>query len=329
MTDVSSSVTETSAQVRVASLPMAHVSIELGHLYFEDFQAGPGALAAMFTALTPWVQAAASRSTAGIPSPKNPRTSTCFLVDDYFSRFSGPDQVIPMILKAAETAGLQIDYLARESACAQAGESHPVRLALSRLVEEPVPGTTGGRPPLTETGWLTNGQRSPSAAASSIEAMRPAEGWQPPRESAARLHSIFADVELWDEREGTRRWSCAMLAAVWQVLRLGQLRDLGQRVADPVDPPDTWPEDWSALDPIIRLNPGAAAFTAYRTVSLLSPRFLPVEFAVRTILSQFAPDREAFTVVTKRARSEGIDLPPELVDRIQYAFVSHSLTDPA
>ena len=45
------------------------------------------------------------------------------VIDDYFSRFSAPAEVIPMVAAAAEQEGLRIDYLARESACAQAGHS--------------------------------------------------------------------------------------------------------------------------------------------------------------------------------------------------------------
>ncbi len=110
---------------------------------------------------------------------------------------------------------------------------------LGRLVTEPVPGTTGGRPPLTETGWLTNGQRSPSTSRG--EAMARRSPWQPPRESARRRHSIFVDVELWDEHDGQRTWSCPMLAAVWQLLRLGLLRDRGRPVVTPRDWTDPVP----------------------------------------------------------------------------------------
>ena len=196
-----------------------------------------------------------------------------------------------MVLAAAEREGVEIDYLARESACADANGMSPATLTLGSLVTEPVPGTTGGRPPLTETGWLTNGQRSPSTSRG--EAMAKRTPWQPPQESARRRHSIFVDVELWDERDGQRTWSCPMLAAVWQLLRLGLLRDQGRPVVTPQDWTDPrFPDDWDDLPAVIRLRPKAAAFAAYTTLSVLSPRFLPVELAVRTILSQFACDEQ-------------------------------------
>jgi hypothetical protein len=204
----------------------------------------------------------------------------------------------------------------------------PATLTLGRLVTEPAPGTTGGRPPLAETGWLTNGQRSPSTSRG--EAMARRDPWQPPQENARRRHSIFIDVELWDERDGQRTWSCPMLAAVWQLMRLGLLRNHGR----PVVVPQTWtdpcfPDSWDDLPAVIRLNPGAAAFAAYTTLSVLSPRFLSVELAVRTILSQFARDSQVFAEATDRAARDAMRLPDELVDRIRYVFAAPGDTDPA
>jgi hypothetical protein len=204
----------------------------------------------------------------------------------------------------------------------------PAALMLGSLVTEPVPGTTGGRPPLTETGWLTNGQRSPSTSRG--EAMAKRTPWRPPLESARRRHSIFVDVELWDERDGQRMWSCARLAAVWQLMRLGLLRDQGRPVVTPQDWIDSsFPYTWDDLPAVIRLRPNAAAFAAYTTLSVLSPRFLPVELAVRTILSQFACDRDIFAEATGRALRDAMKLPDELVDRIRYVFAAPGDTDPA
>jgi hypothetical protein len=191
-----------------------------------------------------------------------------------------------------------------------------------------VPGTTGGRPPLIETGWLTNGQRSPGAA--QAEAMARRIPWQPPQESARRRHSIFVDVELWDEHGGQRTWSCPMLAAVWQLMRLGLLRDRGRPVVTPQDWTDpSFPDDWDLLPAVIRLRPTAAAFAAYTTLSVLSPRFLPVELAVRTILSQYARDSGVFAQATDRAARDAMQLPAELVDRIRYVFAAPGDADPA
>jgi hypothetical protein len=327
LSEVRTEFLEVTADFKVESLPLSHVSVEIGHLYMEDFAEGDGALRRAFAAAAPWVAAARTPQAVGCEK-KAVRVSTCFLIDDYFSRFSSPATVIPLVLAAAEREGLQIDYLARESACADTGGASPAYLTLGSLVTEPVPGTTGGRPPLTETGWLTNGQRSPATARG--EAMARRATWQPPRESARRRHSIFVDVELWDEQDGQRTWSCPMLAAVWQLLRLGFLRDQGRPVTTPQDWTDSqFPDSWEDFPPVIRLNPRATAFAAYTTLSVLSPRFLPVELAVRTILSQFACDRIIFAEATHRAARDAMQLPVELVDRIRYVFAAPGDTDPA
>jgi hypothetical protein len=326
VTEVKTEFLESSADLKVESLPLSHVSVELGHLYMEDLARGQPALRDTFAAVASWVHAAdAPRSIGCLKQPV--RMSTCFLIDDYFSRFSTPAELIPMVTSAAETEGLRIDYLARESSCAQTRDSRAARLVLGRLVTEPVAGTTGGRPPLTETGWLTNGQRSPTTSRG--EAMAKREPWRPPRESARRRHSIFVDVELWDEHEGRRTWSCPMLAAVWQLIRLGLLRDQGRPVLTPQDWTGPWPDSWDELPPITRLNRGAAAFTAYTTLSVLSPRFLPVELAVRTILSQFLPEGPVLAETDTRATRDGMQLPVELVDRVRYVFAVPGETDPA
>jgi hypothetical protein len=327
VSDVETEFLETSAEFKVESVPLSHVSVEVGHLYMEDLAAGESAVQRAFAAAAPWVRAARTPRAIGCEK-KSVRLSTCFLIDDYFSRFSSPAEVIPMVLTAAKREDLEIDYLARESACATAGAVSPASLTLGSLVTEPTPGTTGGRPPLTETGWLTNGQRSPSTARS--EAMTKRAPWQPPRESARRRHSIFVDVELWDEHNGQRTWSCPMLASVWQLMRLGLLRDQGRAVVMPQDWVDTaFPDNWDELPAVVRLNPRAAAFTAYTTLSVLSPRFLAVELAVRTILSQFACDPIVFAEATGRAARDAMPLPAELVDRIRYVFAAPGETDPA
>jgi hypothetical protein len=327
VSEVKTEFLESTADFKVESVPLSHVSVEVGHLYMEDFVDGESAVRRTFAAAAPWVKTALTPRAVGCEK-NSVRVSTCFLVDDYFSRFSSPATVIPMVLAAAKREDLEIDYLARESACATADGASPADLTLGSLVTEPVTGTTGGRPPLVETGWLTNGQRSPSVSRG--EAMSRRTPWQPPRESARRRHSIFIDIELWDERDGQRTWSCPMLAAIWQLMRLGLLRDQGRPVVTPQDWTDPrFPDNWDDLPPVIRLNSQAAAFAAYTTLSVLSPRFLPVELAVRTILSQFATDRAILTEAADRAQRDAMPLPAELVDRIRYVFATPGDTDPA
>jgi hypothetical protein len=312
--------TEESATPVVRSVPLAHLSIELGHLYMDDFEAGPAHLLELFRQITPWVAAARAVVAGQLPAGATPRVSTCFLIDDYFTRFSTPDKVIAMLAGTAAETGLQIDYVARESACASADGVDLARVVESHLVSEPPEKTDGSRPPTSVTGWLTNGERSPAQRAGA--AMAAPRQWQPPRQSAVQNHSIFLDIELWNEHTGTRLWSCPFLAAVWQLQRLGLIRHLGRPVADPRPGSlEDLPTDWDALAPVLRLNPAAAPFRAYRTFSVLSARFLPIEVAVRTILGQVAVAAPVAEQIDARARGERVTLPAELVDRIGYAFI--------
>lgn len=312
---------ESTARRSVESVPLSHLSVELGHLYIEEFAGGVEQLRRHFARVAPWVAAARQACLARTPTGK-PRISTCFLIDDYFTRFSTPAKVVPELVRAARYSGLEIDYLARESACAVADGVPLASLVEGKLVADPPPDTNGSRPPTTETGWLCNGQRSPATALPGAgEAMGAVQTWEPPVENAANRHSIFLDVQLWDEAHGRRTWSCPFLAAVWQLLRLGMLRNLGEAVAVPRTCEDGFPEEWDRLPPVVKLNPNAAPFSAYRTLSVLSPRFLGIEHAVRTILSQVAVERAVAEQIARRSESEGLSLPAEVVGRIEYVFV--------
>jgi|SRR5215470_696772 len=313
---------EATAQPRVEAVSYAHLSIELGHLYMEDFQRGSEFLHSHFRRVAPWAEAA-RKSCMERLGKRTARISTCFLVDDYFTRLSPPNIVIPQLVEAAAEAGLRIDYLARESGCAQAGDVSPAELVVGRLVAEPPPNTNGSRPPPAECGWLSNGERSTTNG--TIEAMSLARPWTPPRETAAVRHSTYVDVELWNEDGGGHRtWSCPFLAAVWQLLRLGLLRNNGKTVASPCPWVGEWPANWDELPAVVLLDPAADSFHAYRTLSVLAGRFLPIEHAVRVILSQVAVDLAVNQQALDRSAAEGIELPSELVDRIEYVLTGNS-----
>ncbi len=332
MTSADAVFREAAAERRVASVPLSHLSIELGHLYMDDFTAGPG-LQQHFEQVAPWAKAgrqACVDSHQGRHGQQGrgarARISTCFLVDDYFMRFSSPAELVPELVSAARAAGLEIDYLVREAGCADTEDVALARSVESCLVADPPPSTNGSRPQVAEVGWLCNGQRSPANDA--VEAMDTVRPWMPPVQNAARRHSIFLDVELWDESSGRRTWSCPFLAAVWQLLRLGMLRYDGKAVAAARKWEGAFPDDWDEIPAVTQLNPAAAPFSAYRTLSILSTKFLPIEHAVRTILSQVAIDRDVLNQVMKRSRGEGIELPLELVDRIDYVFAGSSAGQP-
>ncbi|MGW0815963.1 SCO2522 family protein [Streptomyces viridiviolaceus] len=314
---------ETAADPRTQAVPLAHLSLELGHLYMEDFEAGPERLRQHFAQVRPWVDAARAAAAARAGG-KRPRISTCFLIDDYFTRFSSPAELVPLLLAEADRAGLVVDYLARESGCAVTGKVPVAEAVAGRIVESPPPGSYGLRPPAAQTGWLANGERSPVARAP--QAMKKAAAWQPPKETAARRHSVFLDVELWrDDAGGHRTWSCPFLAAVWQLARLGLLRNEGEPVFVPQ--PHTapgFPDDWDELPALVRLNPRADPFAAYRTCSVLPSRFLPVEHAVRVILDQTEVDRGALRQVAERSAREQVPVPDSVADRVSYVFYAGS-----
>lgn len=311
---------ETTAEPRTQSIPLAHVSLELGHLYMEDFAGGPERLREHFARVRPWVDAAKAEAAVG---GRRARVSTCFLIDDYFTRFSSPAELVPVLLEEARKAGLTIDYLARESGCAVADGIQLAEATLHRLVEEPPPGSDGSRPPARETGWLSNGERTPGMGTLE-EAMANASEWRPPTETAARRHAVFLDVELYDEDEnGHRTWSCPFLAAVWQLARLGLLRHCGEPVFQPRPwPGEEFPHDWRDLPPLVQLNPSAAPFSAYRTCTVLPNRFLPVEHAVRLLLGHIDADPVVLGQVTQRSAREGTPAPNEIPDRASYVFYS-------
>ncbi|GGS19188.1 hypothetical protein GCM10010238_04180 [Streptomyces griseoviridis] len=309
---------ETTADPRTQAVPLSHLSLELGHLYMEDFEAGPQRLREHFARVRPWADAA--RAAATVPGGRRPRVSTCFLIDDYFARFSSPAELVPLIVEEAGRAGLIVDYLARESGCAVTGKVPVAEAVAGRIVESPPPGSYGLRPPARQTGWLANGERSPVARAP--QAMKRAVPWEPPKETAARRHSVFLDVELWsDDADGHRLWSCPFLAAVWQLARLGLLRNEGEAVFVAEQPdPGAFPEDWDELPSLVRLNPRADPFAAYRTASVLPSRFLPVEHAVRVVLDQLDVDHGALRQVAERSAREHAAVPDSVADRVSYVF---------
>jgi hypothetical protein len=311
---------ESTADVTAEQVPLSHLSVELGHLYMEDFAAGPEALHRHFRRVAPWLDATREALAGELPAGAVPRISTCFLVDDYFSRFSTPAEVVPRLIDAAAAGGLSIDYIARESACAGTGDTPVATIVQSGLVADPPPDTNGSRPPASEVGWLCNGLRSPQSRPRGMGAMQGPTPWAPPRENGYNRHSIFIDVELWSDSERRRLWSCPFLAAVWQLLRLGALRDKGKPVLVAEPAPQSYPRDWDELPAICQVDSRAKPFSAYRTVSVLAPRYLPVEHAVRTILSQVALDPQPSQQAMARAQREGLVLAPEFVERIEYIF---------
>lgn len=308
---------EAAAEPRVQSVPLAHASLELGHLYLEDFAQGPDRLRRHFAVAARYADGLRARIAAQVPQGR-PRISTCFLVDDYFARFSSPAELIPVLLAEAERAGLTIDYLGRESGCARADDVDIAAAVAARLVPSPTEGSDGSRPHVGETGWLCNGERTP--APDTVEAMSGLGRWRPPTETGARRHAIFMDVQLWEDTPQGRVWACPFLAAVWQLLRLGLLRNRGEVPMAPRPWTGGFPSDWDALPPLVRLNPAADPFAAYRTCTVLPSAFLPVEAAVRLILGQVQIEPEVLAQVRERAGREGVVPGDEVAAHVAHVF---------
>jgi len=297
---------------RTQSVPYSHLSLDLGRLHPADAELREKHLDEHFERIAPWVAAARAGLVDRHPTIR-PRVTTCLLIDDYFGPLDEPGPLIALMRRVAERHGLHLDYLARESGCVVADGVDLAAMLHARLVVEPTPGTTGARPPLQESGWLSNGRRSPGEP---ILAMSP-DRWVPPEQSARHRHSIFVDVELTDGKQ----WSGAFLTAVWQLLRLGMLRFEGRSVVNPVPLPGSIPPRWSDLPPILQLDPKASPFCAHRTLSLRESRFLEVEVAARVILEQVPGDPEVVRQLADRSRAERIALSADPLDRMDYVFL--------
>ncbi|WP_327142880.1 SCO2522 family protein [Nocardia sp. NBC_01327] len=322
---------------RVAGQPLSHVSIEAGHFYMDDLVNGVDRIKAQLRRVAPLVEA--HTQAARLEFGPGARVSTCFLVDDYFRHDTDPRTILEKLLQAATECGVRIDYLAREAGCAEVpvfidGEAvgEPIRLAemmAARIVPEPEDlGATGRRPATTSSGWLCNGRRSSEHDAA--QAMRVAP-YRPPVEFAARNHSIFLDVQLWsrytEQVSGAAvertQWSCPFLASIWQLLRLGMIRHDGAVVAKPQAWADPWPADWWKMPTVVQLNPAAAPFAAYRTLSVLPHSYLGIEHAVRVILDHLQLDDEVYAKLAERGAAERIpvDVPARVTHRVNHVFL--------
>lgn len=314
----------------VQNLPLSHLSVEVGHFYMEDLEKRPDAsILAQFNQVKPWLRAAGETVICG---SEKPRVSTCFLIDDYFQTWHDANRILTKLLRLAEEAGVPIDYIARESACARSFDGFPTaELVARRILEEPAPeAATGGRPPTSATGWLANGR--PARDGAVLAAMQ-THTWDAALEYGKRNHSIFLDVELWRDRADPgagdeeildgRLYSCPFLASVWQLVRLGLLRRDGEPALKVTDwnREDGWPDEWNQLPDIIKVNKQAKPFYAYRSLSIMPQTFLPVEHSVRTIIEHVLIDEPVVDSLNIRAQEKEIPLPAKIADRISHHFL--------
>ncbi len=334
------SYSEATEQFRVTSVELSHLSIETGHFFMRDLTNGTEAIRAHFRRVSSLVDlyTDAARSEFGTAA----RVSTCFLIDDYFTPYTDPTEILGKILGIADECGLQIDYLAREAGCWETPnyiDGQPaepsIKLAemiASRIVAEPIEHTTGKRPPDVDSGWLCNGRRSSDSDPS--QAMQVAAEYRSSEEFGRREHSIFLDVELWKKRIGKdgeihTHWSCPFLASIWQLLRLGMVRNEGRAVVEPQPRGDRWPDRWWEMPSVVQLNPNAQPFAAYQALSILPQSYLKIEHAVRTILDHVVIDQEVVTQTVERGATEGITIPREITQRLSHVFLNEVVKYPS
>ena len=311
----------------VKDLSLSHLSVEVGHFFMEDLENGEEQILAQFERVKPWLDTARLSAVCG---DSKPRVSTCFLIDDYFQSWPDAPDIMEKLLRLSERAGVNIDYVARESACARRKDGFLVaELLATRLLEEPEPDhDTGGNPPTITSGWLSNGK--PTREATILNAME-AHTWEAPLEYGKRNHSIYVDVELWRDgaepgadREDVlnrRQYSCPFLAAVWQLVRLGLLRKDGVPALEVTDFDGEWKAEWSQFPDIVRVNPDAMPFYAYQSFSIMPQNFLPIEAAVRNIVDHFQFQQEVMAKLDRRAQQEKIVMPAVISQRMSHHFL--------
>ncbi|WP_051450704.1 SCO2522 family protein [Actinospica robiniae] len=313
---------EATESAGVERVPFAHLSVEAGHLYLRQL-ADLGLVRDQFAAVLPRVALAVEEARAA--HGKDARISTCLMIDDYNTNPTDPRPspavALAMLNEAMRETGLRIDYVARESGCVDASSMfYPdsrsrvplAEIVLGLITPEPIEGSNGsGSSPLL-SGWVSNGRRSEDVGAA-MEAIE----WRQPEEYGNHGHSVLIDAELYNDRVAAvpepgggkrieRVWSCSMLTAVWHLLRLGMLRNDGRRVAVPCDisAATSLPRTWEELPTVIKVNPAAAPFCAYRAVSILPSSASITEVAADVVMNHISLVDEAFELATKAAAAE-------------------------
>lgn len=333
MPGFSAGYSEATEQARIAQVDLAHVSIEAGHFYMSDLTNGIEPIRSQFRRVKRLVDLYTEEMK--LEFGKSARISTCFLFDDYFGAHTNPGEILAKILGVAREYDLKIDYIGREGGCWKSpqfvngqlsGERVPLAEIISAwVVGEPVPATFGAAPPDARSGWLCNGWRS------SLFDVKPAmqvPRYRPSEEFGRREHSIFLDVEMWNEvsegNGGERfRWSCPFLASIWQLLRLGLVRNEGVPAIEPQPyASNQWQDTWDDMPTVTQMNPDAAPFAAYQTLSILPDTYVKIEHAVRTILDHVLIDEELTAQSVVRGAAEGVIVPEKITERLQHVFLN-------
>jgi hypothetical protein len=71
----------------------------------------------------------------------------------------------------------------------------------------------------------------------------------------------------------------------------------------------------------MQMNPRAAPFSAYRSVSILPQRYLPIENAIKLILGHLSLDEPITNQLVERGAQENLEIPRKVIDRISHVFI--------
>jgi hypothetical protein len=254
---------------------VAELSIEVCHLYGDRL--GLQALVDGLQIAKPIVDAMRNTSVGR-------SISVCILIDDYFRALSiEREQIRDMVEEASAKTSLPIHYIVSEAALAKT-----VRALTDRLLPIPYPGAGSQKSEDAVGRYLSNleGNRLSRRRGGSPAWLQPfddsslkelSEDNPPGLGHRVRRgqHEVDLLVELWssDPTNRANRYSCSVLAAWWQLVRLGYLREAEK---------PSIPAETIALDSSI-------PFVAKRTLSILDPDYIEIEHAVRTILDSFVP----------------------------------------
>lgn len=276
------------------------LSIELPHVYLFDFIKNPNIVETSVQGVLPIYTVLKNRFSSDEHS-----VSTCVMIDDYFLRAGQADTVDELInayLDVCERYSIQLNYIVREGSC-----SSTVEKLLHLISEAPRPGagSRGGiRDQLApDRNWLSNGDALRITYQSEV-AGKLGSRWMELDTKPTRAnynHSVFLDVQLKGDVKGVDMYSCPVLAAWWQLIRLG----LDQHDGMSLVPPDT-----------IVVNDDVSFFSK-RAFSFLDSRFIEVEHAVNCILSnlslpKYLTNHLQATSINKKHSDEYI------LDRIAY-----------
>lgn len=206
--------------------------------------------------------------------------SMTVLIDDYFLPEQSslePEDLVQILSDYGSRHdlddNLRLDHIVFESALAKSVEK-----MLKRLMKPPRLGDGSSEGKIhEEERWLSNGQtgrrqQTIKAPISALGMALESEGSEETDSLSTRhLHSLSIDVEMYQDHDfNKQRYACPTLAAWWQLIRLGMLRDDNDK-------------SYLPEDTIVLKN---RSLFAKRTLTTLNPRFLEIEAAVRTILSQ-------------------------------------------